>query len=168
MFEQLDDQLNEPGETPRVSPATSIGIFVAYIFGAFGGLVLFIVLGDKPYGIQISTAITYTYFAFWYIFFPTQGMLERYKLRDKSVQKQIPLLLVIHCAFLVLLLLGQVEWLAMKPHLSSAWFTEYGKKRDTLYELVTIGLPILVFFAQVLISRGILSRSLANIRGATV
>ena len=111
-------------------------------------------------------SIAYTYFAFWYIFFPTRGMLEKHSLRDEKVQQQIPLLLAIHCAFLIPLLLGQIELLAMKPHLSTYWLTEHGEKRDTLYELVMIVTPVLVFWAQVLISRGILSRRLATNRDA--
>lgn len=156
MFEQLD----EPKKLPQVSTGMKSGILVAYLVGAFGGLLLFIFLGNRPFGVQIATAITYTYFAFWFVFFPTRGMLKKYSLRNEKVKKQIPLLMAIHCAFLVLLLIGQIKWFAMKSYLPSYWFTEYGKNRDTLYELVIIGAPVLIFFAQVFISRAILSHSL--------
>jgi hypothetical protein len=95
MFEQLDDH---PEEEPQVSRAMTLGIAVAYLAGAFLGLCLFIALDGTPFGIQIATTITYTYFAFWYVFFPTRGLLEKYSLRDRKVQRQIPLLLAIHCA----------------------------------------------------------------------
>jgi hypothetical protein len=156
MFEQLD----EPKKKPPVSIAMSLGIFAAYLVGAFGGFCLFIVLGERPFGIQIVTAITYTYFAFWYVFFPTRGLLEKYSLRNKAVQQQIPPLLAIHCAFLIWIFLSQTMWFAMKPRLPSYWLTEHGKRGVSLYAWVMIGSFVVVFFTQVLISRRILSRSL--------
>ena len=91
MFEQLD----EPQKKPHVSTAMTLGILAAYLVGAFGGFCLFIILSDRPFGIQIATAITYTYFAFWYVFFPTRGLLEKYSLRDKTgtVPREVPPLL---------------------------------------------------------------------------
>ena len=156
MFEQL----NEPEKVPQVSVAMSLGILAAYLGGAFGGFFLFIVLGERPFGTQVATAITYTYFAFWYVFFPTRGLLEKYSLRNKTVQRRVPLLLAIHCAFLISIFLGETIWFSMKPQLSSYWFTEHGKRGGPLYVLVLIGSVTVVFFTQVLISRRILSRSL--------
>ncbi len=156
MFEQLDDR----ERAPQVSRAMTLGILAAYIVGTFGGLCIFIVLGERPFGIQVATAIMYTYFAFWYVFFPTRGLLEQYSLRNKKVQQRIPLLLAVHCAFLVSVFLGETIWFSMKPHLPSYWFTEYGKRGGPLYVLVAIGFVTVVFFAQVLVSRRILSRSL--------
>ena len=154
MFEQLD----EPVKVPKVSIAMSLGILAVYLVGACGGFCLFIVLGEKPFGIQIATAITYTYFAFWYVFFPTRGLLEKYSLLNKRVQQQIPSLLAIHCAFLISILLGQTAWFAMKAR-PSHWLTERGKQGDTSYIGVMIGSIVVVFFTQVLISRRILSRT---------
>lgn len=142
MFEQLD----EPKKTTvRVSAAMTLGILAAYLAGGVGGFLLFIVLGDRPYGIQIATVIVYTYFAFWYVFFPTRGLLEKYSLRNKTVQQQIPRLLGIHCSLLILIFLGQTILFEMKPHLPGSWL------------IIPFGI---VFFTQVLISRWILSRSL--------
>jgi len=156
MFEQLDDR----GEAPQVSLAMTLGILAAYAVGVFGTLYIFIILGERPFGIQIATAITYTYFAFWYVFFPTRGLLEKYSLRNKMVQRRIPLLLAMHCAFLIPIFLGETIWFLMKPHLPSYWFTEHGKRGTPLYVLLAIGSVTVVFFTQVLISRRILSRSL--------
>ena len=156
MFEQLDDR----EKAPQVSPAMTLGILVAYLVGAFGGLCIFIVLGDRPFGVQIATAIIYTYFAFWYVFFPTRGLLEQYSLHDETVQRRIPLLLAIHCAFLILIFLGETMWFSMKAHLPSYWFTEHGRPVGPLYVFVVIGSATVVFFTEVLISRRILSRRL--------
>ncbi len=158
MFEQLD----EPQKKPHVSTAMTLGILAAYLGGAFGGFCLFIILSDRPFGIQIATAITYTYFAFWYVFFPTRGLLEKYSLRDKTVQQQIPRLFAIHCAFLISIFFGQTIWFAMKPHLSNNWATDRGA--GTPYVWVMIVSSIAFFFTQVLISRRILSRSLDEAR----
>jgi hypothetical protein len=149
--------MDDRKKTPRVSGAMTLGILAAYMVGAFGGVGIFIVLGERPFGIQIATAIIYTYFAFWYVFFPTRGLLEQYSLRNKAVQQRIPLLLVIHCAFLISVCLGETIWFSVKPHLPSYWFAEHGKRGAPL---VVIGSVTVVFFAQVLISRRILSRSL--------
>ena len=156
MFEQLDDR----EKASQVSGAMTLGILAAYVAGAFGGLCIFIVLGERPFGVQIATAIMYTYFAFWYVFFPTRGLLEQFNLRNKNVQRRIPLLLAIHSAFLISIFLGETIWFSMKPHLPGYWFTEYGKRGGPLYVSVVIGSVTVVFFVQVLISRRILSRSL--------
>ncbi len=156
MFEQLE----ESGKVPQVSKAMSLGILAAYLVGAFGGLSLFIAFGNKPFGMQLATAITYTYFAFWYVFFPTRGLLEKYSLRNEKVQQRIPLLLAVHCAFLISIFLGQTIWLAIKPRLPSYWLAEHGKGGWTWYVLVMMGFLVFTFFAQVLISRRILSGSL--------
>ena len=157
MFEQLD----EPPKTTQVSTAMTFGILVAYLAGAFGAFLLFIFLGDKRYGTQITTIIVYTYFAFWYVFFPTRGLLEKYSLRNTTVQRQIPRLLAIHCAFLILIVFGQTLLLEMKPHLPAYWFAEErGGRGAPLYFWVMFIPPIILFWAQVLISRRILSSSL--------
>jgi hypothetical protein len=156
MFEQLDDR----ERAPQVSRAMTLGVLAAYMLGAFGGLCIFIVFGERPFGVQIASAIMYTYFAFWYIFFPTRGLLEQYSLHDKTVQRRIPLLLVIHCAFLLSIFLGETIWFSMKPHLPSYWFTEHGNRGGSLYVFVVIGSVTVVFFTEVLISRRILSRGL--------
>lgn len=72
----------------------------------------------------------------------------------------MPLLFGIHCAFLILVFLAETIRFSVKPRLPSFWFTEYGKRVGPLYVLVLIGSVALVFFAQILISRRILSRSL--------
>jgi hypothetical protein len=156
MFEQLDDR--ERG--PQVSRAMTLGILAAYMVGAFGGLCIFIVFGERPFGMQVATTIIYTYFAFWYVFFPTRGLLEQYSLHDKTVQRRIPLLLAIHCAFLILIVLGETIWFSMKPHLPSYWFDEHGKRGGPLYVFVVIGSVTVIFLTEVLISRRILSRGL--------
>jgi hypothetical protein len=158
MFEQLDDR----EKAPQVSRAMTFGILAAYLGGAFGGLCIFIVLGERPFGIQIATAIMYTYFAFWYVFFPTRGLLEQYSLRNKKVQQQIPLLLAVHCAFLILIFFGEPIWFLLMPSLPSYWFTEHGKRGGPLYIFVLIGFVTVVFLTEVLISRRILSRSLGE------
>ncbi len=156
MFEQLDDR----ERAPQVSRAMTLGILIAYMVGVFGGICIFIALGERAFGIQIASAITYTYFAFWYVFFPTRGLLEQYSLHDKTVQRRIPLLLAIHSAFLILMFVGETVWFSMKHHLPSYWFTEHGKPVGPLYVFVVFGSVTVLFFTEVLISRRILSRGL--------
>jgi len=159
-IESMFEQSEGPRKTAQVSIAMSVGIYAAYLIGAFGGTGLFIIFEDRPFGVQIATVITYTYFVFWYVFFPTRGLLEKYSLRNKAVQQQFPRLLTIHCAFLILIFFGQTVLFAIRPRLPSYWLTGHGKQGDTLNEGVLIGSFVAVFFTQVLISRGILSRRL--------
>ncbi len=156
MFEQL----GEPEKPPKVSIAMSLGLFVAYMVGALGGLGLVIAFGDRPFGIQIVTAITYTYFAFWYIFFPAKGMLERYSLSDKRVQQEFPRILAIHCAFLILVFVVQTTLFAIKPRLPAYWLIKQGTRQSSWYELLIVVPFVAMFFTQVLISRRSLRRSL--------
>lgn len=156
MFEQLNDR----ERAPQVSRAMTLGILAAYLVGAFGGLCIFIVFEERPFGVQIASVIMYTYFAFWFVFFPTRGLLEQYSLHDKTVQRRIPLLLAIHSAFLILMFVGETIWFSRKPHLPSYWFTEHGKRGQPLYVLAVMGSVTVIFFTQVLISRRILSRGL--------
>jgi len=155
MFEQLD----KPEKRPQVSVAMSLGIFAAYMVGAFGSILLLIFLGDLPFGIQITTVVSYTYFAFWYIFFPTRGMERKYDFRSEAVQREISRLLIIHFAFLTLVLCGETFLFKIKPRLPAYWLTEYGSDHTPLYVIVSIVAVVLVFFSEVLISRRILSRS---------
>jgi hypothetical protein len=156
MFEPLENG----EEAPQVSLAMTIGILAAHLVGVVGGLCVFISLAERPLGVQIATAIMYTYFAFWYVFFPTRGMLEKYSLRNKTVQGRVPLLLAIHCAFLILIFLGETIWFSMKPDLPSYWFREDGGRGAPWYVLLVLVSVTVVFFVQVLVSRRILSRSL--------
>jgi hypothetical protein len=156
MFEQLDNR----EEAPQVSLAMTLGILAAYAVGAFGALCIFVVVAERPFGIQIATVITYTYFAFWYIFFPTRGLPEKFSLQNKTVQERVPLLLAIHCAFLIAIFIGETVWFSMKSHLPTYWLTEQGKRSAPLYVLLGIGCVTVIFLTQVLISRRILSRSL--------
>ena len=156
MFEQLDDR----ERAPQVSGAMTLGIVAAYLVGAFGGICIFIVLGERAFGIQIASAIMCTYFAFWYVFFPTRGLLEQYSLHDKTVQRRIPLLLAIHSAFLISIFVGETIWFSRKPRLPSYRFTEHDKRGGPLYVSIVIGFVTVVFFTEVLISRRILSRGL--------
>jgi hypothetical protein len=158
MFEQLDN----PGESPqvKVSLAMSLGILAAYIVGAFVAVCLFVILGEKPFGIQIATVITYTHFVFWYVFFPTKGMLTQYSLRNKLVQRRLPFLLAIHGAFLISIIVVQTIWFAVKFKLPTYWLAERGRRGQSLYEWAMMLFFVALFFTQVWISRGILDRSL--------
>jgi hypothetical protein len=154
MFEQL----GEPEQKPQVSGAMTLGMLAAFLFGVVGAFFLFIFIGDRPFGTQIATAIVYTYFAFWYVFFPTRWLEETYTLRHKAVQQRFPRLIAIHCGFLIFIFLGQTFLFAVKPRLPSYWLTPHGKQGDILYGAL-IFVPAIVLTTQVFISRRILSRS---------
>ena len=120
---------------------------------------LFIVLSDKRFGIQIATAITYTAAVFWTTFFPGRWSDTGYSLGEKAVREKLPRLLAIHSVFVVLIFSMQTVAFAARPHLPTYWLTEHGPKHDSLYECALLITPLLIGTAQVLIARGILSRS---------
>jgi len=54
------------------SPVESLGIYFGSLVVTFAALLLFIFLGDWPFGIQIATAITYTAAVFLFVFFTSR------------------------------------------------------------------------------------------------
>ena len=144
------------------SRGSVMGILVVYLsILAALVLILLIYVGTSrvPFGTQIATTIVYTGAVFWLTFFKTRGFNTEYNLWDRAVQPKLHRLLAIHAVFLVLVVSLLTGALALRPHLPAYWFTEHNNGRDTLFSDLLILSGVLISVAQVLISRGILSRS---------
>jgi hypothetical protein len=143
---------------PQISVAKQVGTFAGLLVGFVLVLVLYIVLADEPFGIQVATIVAYTGFVFFSVFCDSRW-LKGYSLRQKAVRKEIPLLLAIHAVFLVVVFMVLTIALSLRPSLPASWLAERGKKHDSWFVdlLLLIGAVTITF--QVFISRRILSRS---------
>jgi hypothetical protein len=140
------------------SVADSLRIFFGALLVGLAALLLFVLLGERPFGIQIATAIIYTAAVFLFVFLRSR-LGRGYSLRERTVQQRLPRLLAIHGAFLVLILVIQTAEFALRPHLPGNWFKK-ASKGVTWFEYVALWIYVLTGMTQVLISRRILSRSL--------
>src|SRR6266704_3994104 len=142
------------------SRGSVVGILVMSI-SIVAAIILLVLIYIGPsnvlFGDQIATAITYTGAMFLFIFCRTRGFNTEYNVWDEPVKEKLPRLLSIHAVFLVSILSVQAAESAARPHLPAYWFTRHS--RDTLFDDMQIVIYVLISIAQVLISRGILSRS---------
>jgi hypothetical protein len=122
-----------------------------------GGLVLFLLLAKKPYGIQAASAIVYTLAEVFLTFAATRGH-PRYLFTCPAVQPQIPRLLLRHLGFLVALFILQTAALATRPNLPAWWNTE-DAKGGSPFEVAILFLCIGLGYAQVFFNRSLLDRA---------
>src|SRR5262249_38280967 len=115
-------------------------------------------LAGAPFYTQVVTALVYMGAMFLFVFFRTRGFNTGYDLNEEAVRERLPHLLVIHAAFLAWVFSMQAVASLARPHLSPHWFKEYSG-HHTLFADVGILFYVSTGMAQVLISRGILRRS---------
>jgi hypothetical protein len=85
---------------------------------------LYVFLADKRFGSQIATLITYSICVLIFVFFRWKGLNKAYSLRDEAVRRQIPRLLAIHAAFMVLVSSMLALASDVRPSFPSGWLTE--------------------------------------------
>jgi hypothetical protein len=126
-----------------------------------GSLPLFVVLTDRPYGIQGASAIAYTLFAVFFTF----GAWRRfrpYRFTCPAVWTQVPSLLWRHLGFLVALFALQSVALAVRPNLPDWWNTAsgHGRRGDMPPFVFTLMLLCLgLGYAQVFTNRSLIDRA---------
>jgi hypothetical protein len=145
----------------HVTVAQMLIAFFGILLEMFVALLSFIFLAGRPFGIQIATLITYTGAVIYLVFCRTRYFDRGYSLREKAVQRQIPRLLSIHSAFLVLIFMIITFAYALRPYLPGYWFTEHGRNPSLFVGLLAL-ICLLINMTQILISRRILSRSLGS------
>jgi hypothetical protein len=145
-------------EEPPVKLGEAIGKFAVQMTGVVTGFVLYVMLEDKPFGRQFAISVGYTLWAFLFVFFRWRGMPESYGVRDKRVQHQLPRLVMIHLAFLTIILTGLSN--SVRRRFPDSWLLLRGPKHDSYYAISMILFSVLTFFTQVLISRRILKNSI--------
>jgi hypothetical protein len=118
-------------------------------------LLLYILLGDKPYGIQIASLIAYSMAVFFFVFMRSR-LGHGFKLTSESVVRSAPRLLMFHlCALAIvfaLLTLALKEW----SNLPAWWLHEDARHRSPFSFL------LLMFFTVFGVSQAIWFRSILS------
>lgn len=127
-----------------------------------GGLPLFFLLIDRPYGVQSASAIVYTIFVVFFTFARTGTRtgkdLPPYMFTCPAVQFQFSRLVRRHLGFLVVLFALQTAALATRPSLPEWWNIE-DRKGGTPFDLTLMLLCIGLGYAQVFTNRSLLDRA---------
>jgi hypothetical protein len=128
-------------------------LFLCLIVGSF---LLFVLLAERPYGVQGASAIADTIFAVFFTFARTGTRggkdLPPYMFTRPAVRPQIPRLLWRHLGFLVVLFILQTAALEVRPKLSDWWNTP-GSRGRTPFETVLILLCVGLAYFQVSTNR---------------
>jgi len=136
--------------------AELVGKFILLAVTIVSILVLYVLLGEEPVGFQLVTLIAYSWAVFLFVFFRWKGLNKAYSLRDKAVQRQIPRLLAIHGAFLLLILAVLNLASYLRPGLPSSWVAE-DVRHHSWFSTGLIWIFTVVWLAQVYLSRSVLS-----------
>jgi hypothetical protein len=125
-----------------------------------GGLTLFVLLMNRPYGVQETSAIVYTIFAVFFTFAATRGF-RPYMFNCPAVQPQAPRLLWRHLGFLIALFALQTAALTVRPHLPDWWNAEssHGRRGGTPFDIALLLLCLGLGYAQVFTNRSLLDRA---------
>lgn len=143
MFELLSPTAKNVQDDP-VTLREALGVYALLMTVVFVTVFAAVSLGDQPHGMQLAALIGYSGLVFTYMFFRTRGVPTRYSLAATYVQRQLPGLLLIHCAYLMMLYVVAGWTLERRPALPSF--------------LLDVGF-LLIGLTQVIVSRTILSRA---------
>jgi hypothetical protein len=125
---------------PQDSLLTAFLTWVGIMAALLATFLLVIFLNHRPFEIQIIALVWDTEFVFFLVFFDSRAW-RGYSLRDKRVQQELPRLLGIHCACLVLIFALLSFALSVEPRMPSSWVME-NSPRDTspfVLALILIG-----------------------------
>jgi hypothetical protein len=125
-----------------------------------GGVLFFILLMGRPYGLQEGSVIVYTIFAIFYTFSTNRG-LRSYRFTCPAVRSQVSRLLWRHLGFLVALVALQTAALAVRPNLPDWWNTTSGHGRHSgpPFEITLLYLCGGLVFTQVVTNWFLLDRA---------
>jgi len=148
---------SDDGSNSRSSLVQEFG-FLGIVLVGFLALVLYFVLADKPFGIQVATLVAYTGYVFFFVFSNLRSS-EGYDLRQRAVRRKVPHLLVIHAVFLAIVFIGLTVALSLRPTLPASWLEPRGRRGENWFELSILLIVLVTCMFQVHICRKILSRS---------
>lgn len=121
-----------------------------------GSVPLFLLLIDRPYGLQAASSIAYTLFAVFFTFGATKGF-RPYRFTCPAIRPRIPGLLWRHLGFLAALFVLQTGALAVRPSLPDWWHIDDGK--GTPFDFVLWLLCLGLAYAQVFTNRSVIDRA---------
>jgi hypothetical protein len=108
--------------------ARSIVTFVALAVAPLLAFLLLIFLSGKPYVIQLASIIGDTFWVFCMVSFDS-SFGRGYDLNRREFKSKMPLILSVHCSFLVLLVALEMLALQVEPSLRPSWRAETGLPR---------------------------------------
>jgi len=127
-----------------------------------GSMLLGALLIGSPYGLQVTSLVSYTLFVVFYTFATTGskggGNVPGYKFTCPAVESQIPRLLWRHLIYLVALLALETAALTIHSNLPD-WWNVPGKKGSTPFEIAILFLGIGLAIAQILTNKSLLNRA---------
>jgi hypothetical protein len=121
--------------------ARTLGSTILVGAGLLAILLLYILLGDKPYGIQIATVIAYSMAIFFFVFMPSR-LGDGFRLTSASVICSAPRLLVLHLCALTIVFALQTLAFWQRSHLPIWWLQRDAKHRTPFDLLLTVTFTI--------------------------
>jgi hypothetical protein len=119
--------------------------------------ILFIMLSDWRYGIQLPSLLAYTAFVTLYTFGGRLGG-RPYLFDCTIVRHQLPRLLRSHVGFLAALFVLQTAALHLRPHLPIYWITARGRNQSP-FEISLLVLCSALGLTQIFTNRSLLERA---------
>jgi hypothetical protein len=153
---------SDPCRDLSISHPRSDILTIIFLCMIIGSAPLFLVLVDKPFGLQKASIITYTLFEVFFTF-AHHGTrsgpdVPPFKFSCPAVEPQIPRLLWRHLGFLIALVLLQTAMLAARPHLPYWWVIK-DRKGMPPFDGAVLLLCIALGFTQVFTNRALLNRA---------
>jgi hypothetical protein len=142
------------------------GVFIVIPVMFLATMLVFIVLRNNPFEIQIASLVVYTGFVFFFVFCdvgPGRALKAKgtkgFSLGEKAVRQNLPLLVGIHAGSLVVLFAGVTGAMRLRPH---TWFFWH---LDTDYfDVILLFTGVAIAFAQIHFFRRLLGRSLRDLK----
>jgi hypothetical protein len=118
-------------------------------------LLLYVLLGEKPYGIQIATLIAYSMAIFFFVFMRSR-LGHGFALTSDPVVRSAPRLLLLHLCALTIVFALQTIAFRVGPYLPSWWLHEDARHHSPL------DLLLLVFFTVFGVAQAVWFRSMLS------
>lgn len=126
-------------------------------FTMFGTVLLLVLLGDRPYGIQLSSIVGYTSAVALYTFSRNRNNMQPFLLSCPVVRRQLPMLIRRHLGFLAALFIVQTTALRLRPNLPPHLITP--SRGASPFAIILGGFCACFAIAQILSNRSLLERA---------
>jgi hypothetical protein len=144
------------GKQRNVRIGSGLSAGVATLVLMIVSVVTFILLSDKPYGIQLATATVYSLGIVYLVFFSNK-LGTGFELNSSAVRRSAQHLLLWHIFVLALLVAFQSVALKALPNLP-VWLTKEDRRHRTVFETLLTVVFVVVAFAQATKFRNILRK----------
>jgi hypothetical protein len=134
-------------------------VVFALLFLTFMSGGIFLALMEyRPYGIQLTSMVTYTAAVALYTFSRNRNGAQPFLLSCPVVRRQLPRLIGRHLSFLATLFIAQTMALKLRPSLPAQWVTPSSRDASP-FALILGVLCLCLAIVQVLTNRSLLDRA---------